>query len=50
MKRFGAWQLAPYGRISLDAAPVRFDLRIELPREKGVSVYAPILIGIPLSP
>jgi hypothetical protein len=49
MKRFGEWRLAPYGRISVDAAPVRLDLRIELPREGGVSVYAPFLVGIPVS-
>jgi hypothetical protein len=47
--RYREWHLRPYGRISLDAAPVRFDVRVELPRQRGRSVYVPVLIGIPIS-
>jgi hypothetical protein len=49
MKQLGEWRLLPYGRISLDAAPFRFDMRVELPPWSGSSVYLPILIGIPIS-
>jgi hypothetical protein len=47
--KYREWHLRPYARISLDVAPVRFDVRVELPREAGRSVYVPILIGIPIS-
>lgn len=50
MKDFGRWRLQPYARLSLDAAPFRFDMRVELPREHGLSVYLPILVGMPISP
>ena len=50
MEQFGEWRLPPYGRISLDAAPFRFDLRVELPQHSGSGVYLPILIGIPIPP
>lgn len=49
MKQFGAWHPLPYGRISLDAAPFRIDLRVELPQESGQGVYLPLLVGIPIS-
>lgn len=49
MRHFGAWRLLPYGRISIDAAPVRFDARVELPQASGLGVYLPILVGIPIS-
>jgi hypothetical protein len=48
MKQFGEWRLLPYGRISQDAAPFRFDMRVELPQWSGLGVYLPILIGIPI--
>jgi len=50
MKHFGEWRLLPHGRISLDAAPFRFDMRVELPPWNGTGVYLPILVGIPISP
>jgi hypothetical protein len=50
MKQLAEWHTLPYGRISLDAAPVRFEARIELPSNVGGGVYVPVLIGIPLSP
>ena len=49
MKQLGQWRLSPYGRISLDVAPLRFDLRIEFPQHTGSGVYFPILVGIPIS-
>ena len=49
MKQLGQWRLSPYGRISLGAAPLRFDVRIEFPQHTGSGVYFPILMGIPIS-
>ena len=49
MKQLGRWRLSPHGRISLDAAPVRFEFRIELPQHTGSGVYLPILVGVPIS-
>lgn len=50
MRQLGQWHFLPYARISLDAARFRFDVRVELPRQTGVGVYVPALIGMPLSP
>jgi hypothetical protein len=50
MKQFGTWRPSPHGRISLDAAPFRFEIRIELPQHTGSGVYLPILVGVPFSP
>jgi hypothetical protein len=49
MRQFGEWHALPYGRVSLDAAPLRLDLRVEFPRRSGPGVYMPILVGIPVS-
>lgn len=48
MKQFGEWRLVPYGRISLDAAPLRIETRVEFPQFDGMGPYVPILIGIPI--
>lgn len=48
MKDFGEWRLVPFGRISVDAAPFRVDVRVELARESGWDLYLPVLIGLPL--
>jgi hypothetical protein len=32
-------------RISVDAAPFPFDMRVELPQWSGLGVYVPILTG-----
>jgi hypothetical protein len=50
MRQFGEWHLLPYGRASLDAAPFRIDLRVELPQGDGLGVYVPVLVGFPISP
>jgi hypothetical protein len=49
MKQFGTWRLSPHGRISLDAAPFRFEFRVEFPQHTGSGVYLPILVGVPLT-
>jgi hypothetical protein len=49
MRDFEEWHLLPFGRLSLDAAPFRFDVRVEFPQQRGVDVYVPILIGVPIS-
>jgi hypothetical protein len=49
MKQLGEWRALPYGTVSLDAAPLRLDLRVEFPRRGGPGPYLPILVGIPLS-
>lgn len=49
MKQLGEWQLLPYGRLSLDSTPIRFDVRVELPQGSGQGVYIPILVGFPLA-
>ena len=49
MKQLGEWRLLPYGRISLDLPPFRFDLRVELPQWNGSGPYLPILMGIPIT-
>ena len=49
MRQFAAWHALPYGKVSLDAAPLRLDLRVEFPRRSGLGVYMPVLVGIPLS-
>jgi hypothetical protein len=36
MKQFGEWRLLPLGRVSVDAAPFRFDTRVELPQWSGL--------------
>jgi hypothetical protein len=48
IKQPGGWHSLPYGHIALDAAPIRLDLRIELPRRHESRLYIPALIGIPL--
>jgi hypothetical protein len=48
MHQHGRWRFLPYGLLSVDAARVRLDLRIELPQQDGSGVYFPILVGLPL--
>ena len=47
MNQLGDWFLLPYGRISVNAAALRFNLRVEFPQDDS-GVYFPLLIGIPL--
>jgi hypothetical protein len=49
MRQFREWRPLLFGRISLDAAPFRLDLRVELLRGSGPGVYVPMLVGIPVS-
>jgi hypothetical protein len=48
MRLFTRWRTVPFGRISLDVAPVRFDVRIEFPQFAGLGVYVPFLVGVPI--
>ena len=48
MHQHGGWRFLPYGRISVDAARARLDLRIELPQQDGSGTYFPLLVGLPL--
>lgn len=49
MRQLGAWHVLPYGRLSLEAAPFRLDVRLELPPGTGQGIYVPLLIGFPVS-
>ena len=48
MKQRNEWLFVPYGRVSVDVAPVRLDLRVELPQDEGSRVYLPLLVGFPV--
>ena len=49
MHEFGRWRPLPYARISVERAPFRIDLRVELPQEEvGGGVYLPLLLGYAL--
>jgi hypothetical protein len=48
MKQHGRWRFLPFGRISVDAARLRLDLRIEWPQQDGSGVYFPLMVGIPI--
>jgi len=49
MKQFDVWRLLPYGRVGLDAASLRFEMRAELlPRQIGSGAYFPIMVGFPI--
>ena len=50
MKQFDEWRLLPYGRIALDVAPLRLEVRVEDPQHRGSGVYIPFLVGLPISP
>lgn len=49
VKHAGHWRWLPYGRLSLDAAPFRLDMRAERSPVAGSSIHLPILIGFPIS-
>jgi hypothetical protein len=49
MKQSAEWQVVPFVRVSMDAQPLRLDLRIELPRSYQRGLYVPILVGFPIS-
>lgn len=48
MHQHGRWRFVPQGRVTLDRARVRVELRVELPQQEGSGVYVPLLVGIPI--
>jgi hypothetical protein len=48
MKQLQRWAWVPLARVSVDAAPMRWELRVEWPRHRGAGVYVPLLAGVPV--